>query len=114
MRERYIEAWLRTRIEQMGGEFWKFASPGRDGVPDRIALFPGGRLVFVEVKADRGRLTKLQEAQLRRLMLLGQQVCVVFGESGAEEFLWDMKHYVVSSGVYGKEKYRELAFEDLA
>ena len=100
MRERDIEKWLKSRIEGMGGEFWKFTSPGRDGVPDRIAIFPDGRLVFVELKSEHGTLKELQKRQIRRLWMMHQQVCVVYGKAGATEFLRDMKDHSVSSWVY--------------
>ena len=51
MREANIEARLRRRVEQEGGKCWKWVSPGRRGVPDRIVLAPGGRVAFVETKA---------------------------------------------------------------
>lgn len=35
----------------MGGWAVKFSSPGLDGMPDRLVLFPGGKLGFVELKA---------------------------------------------------------------
>lgn len=90
-REKDIEAWIRRRVEDLGGEFWKFTSPGRDGVPDRIALFPDGRIVFVELKTERGQLSKIQRYQMRMLLMMRQQVCIVRGKRAAKEFLKDMK-----------------------
>ena len=103
MRERDIEAWLRTRIEGMGGMFYKFTSPGEDGVPDRIAIFPDGRIVFVELKTKYGKLSRIQEYQIGRFLERHQQVCVVYGEEGASKFLRDMKNHVVSSVAYSAE-----------
>ena len=71
----------------MGGEAFKWTSPGNDGVPDRIVMLPGGRLIFVELKADRGRLEPIQKVQIRRIQKLGQEVYVVRGMDGLEEFL---------------------------
>ena len=48
--EKQIEARLRKRVNEMGGLFYKFVSPGNDGVPDRIAVLPGGRVWFIELK----------------------------------------------------------------
>lgn len=39
----------------------KFISPSQNGVPDRIILFPKGRIFFIETKAPGRRLRKLQE-----------------------------------------------------
>lgn len=87
MRERDIERKLVNEIRKMGGEAFKWTSPGNDGVPDRIVMLPGGRLVFVELKADRGQLAPIQKVQIRRIQKLGQEVYVVRGMDGLEEFL---------------------------
>lgn len=50
MREAAIERKLKKEVEDRGGLFLKWTSPGFTGVPDRIALLPGGKILFVEVK----------------------------------------------------------------
>ena len=50
--EKSIEQKLRTETKKMGGWAVKFSSPGLDGMPDRLVLFPGGKLGFVELKKD--------------------------------------------------------------
>ena len=50
MREAVFERKLKKRIEEKGGLCLKWVSPGYTGVPDRIVLLPGGRILFVEVK----------------------------------------------------------------
>lgn len=51
--EKSIEQKLRTETKKMGGWAVKFSSPGLDGMPDRLVLFPGGKLGFVELKAPK-------------------------------------------------------------
>ena len=68
-REKDIEARVKKGIEDAGGLFFKFTSPGNDGVPDRIAVLPG-RTVYVELKTKTGRLSKLQRYQIGRLLKL--------------------------------------------
>lgn len=50
MREARIESGIVTECKKRGGVCWKWVSPGRRGVPDRICIFPGGKIVFVETK----------------------------------------------------------------
>ena len=102
-REKDTEAWIRKEVEKLGGVFLKFTSPGNDGVPDRIAIFPDSRLVFVELKKKTGKLTKIQEYQISRLVCLHQQVCVVRGRRAAEEFMRDMKDHSMESIDYGPD-----------
>ena len=94
MRESDIEKKLVNEIRKMGGEAFKWTSPGNDGVPDRIVMLPGGRLIFVELKADRGSLSPIQKVQIRRIQKLGQDVEVVQGMDGLEEFLERIRNEV--------------------
>lgn len=110
-REKEIEAYIRRGITKMGGLFFKFTSPGNDGVPDRIAVFPDGRVVFTELKAQHGKLSAVQMYQIDRLISLHQQVCVVYGMVGAEGFLQDMQEHSIDSCAYDREGVCELREE---
>ena len=77
MHERIIESKLTRATKAMGGLALKFISPGYDGVPDRIVLFPGGRLAFVEVKAPGEKPRPLQLSRHRLLRRLGFRVYVL-------------------------------------
>ena len=92
MREKDIERVLVDEVKKLGGRAYKWVSPGNAGVPDRIVIFPGQVPVFVELKADGGTLTALQEAQISRLEALGQRVRVVRGMDGLNQFFQDMGH----------------------
>lgn len=50
MRENAVEKSVRALTKKCGGVCWKWVSPGRAGVPDRVCLFPNGRIIFVETK----------------------------------------------------------------
>lgn len=94
MRERDVEKWIRYRIEKMGGLAFKFVSPGQSGVSDRIAVLPGGRVYFVELKADRGRLSPLQVWQMSRLETLGCNVRIITGMEEARAFIQEIQDEV--------------------
>lgn len=74
MRERFIEKKLVDAVKKMGGIAPKFVSPGLDGMPDRIVLFPMGRIAFVELKAPGGKMRPLQVRRKRKLERLGFSV----------------------------------------
>lgn len=86
MRESDIEKILVDEVRKIGGQAYKFVSPGNSGVPDRIVVLPYGRVIFVELKTDQGRLTRLQRVQIDRLQDLGADTCVVRGIRGLCEF----------------------------
>ena len=74
MRESAIEAKFIKTVKSMGGLAPKFVSPGTDGMPDRIVLFPHGRLAFIELKASGKPLRPLQVRRKRQLEALGFSV----------------------------------------
>lgn len=75
--EKNIEAKLKREVEKRGGWCLKFVSPGRAGVPDRLILLPGGKVVFVELKRWREKPRPLQERVIAKLRNLGFEVWVL-------------------------------------
>ena len=59
VRESAVEKKAKEYTEQQGGHFIKFAA-GLSGFPDRIVLFNGGRIGFLELKRPGERPAKLQ------------------------------------------------------
>lgn len=94
MAERDVEARLVRGVRAMGGVCWKWVSPGRVGVPDRIVLLPHGVVAFVEVKDDGGEVSKQQEITLREIGDLGHNVFVVRGVEGVDTLLERMRDAV--------------------
>lgn len=89
MREKKIEKILVSEVKKLGGRAYKWTSPGNDGVPDRIVIFPNRPPVFVELKTDVGKLSALQKVQIDRLRALGQKVYVAYGLDGVSQFFQD-------------------------
>ena len=52
--EKDIEKALGRMVGRRGGRCLKWICPGWAGVPDRIILLPGGRIIFVELKRPKG------------------------------------------------------------
>ena len=67
--ERDVERYLVKECEKRGWLCWKFVSPGRRGVPDRIVIRHGG-VAFVEVKRKGGRVSPLQIRRIEELIRL--------------------------------------------
>ena len=91
---------MRREVEKLDGMFVKLTSPSRDGMPDRMAILPGGRIVFVELKTMRGILSRIQEWQIAALRKRGVQVCVVYGMQGAKDMLEDLRNGRRLEGIY--------------
>ena len=87
MNEKTIERKLVDMARKAGGLAVKFVSPGFDGVPDRIVLFPGGRVGFVELKSPGKRMRPLQVRRKKQLEGLGFMVFCVDAVEQIEEVL---------------------------
>lgn len=79
--EKTLEKGHAARVRRAGGRSYKFTSPGRRGVADRLDMYPAtdeweAFVVFVEVKGTGGRLTPLQRVELSRLARMGFAVFV--------------------------------------
>ena len=100
VRERDIEKWLVSLVKRMGGEAFKFVSPGNDGVPDRLVCMPGGRVYFVELKTDEGRPSGIQQWQMERLRRLGLNVHLITGMEEAVRFIEMLRKEVMPDEVH--------------
>ena len=90
--EKDVERWLGQEVRKLGGLWFKFTSPGRTGVPDRILILQG-QVIFVEMKTAKGTLSAIQKATIRQIVKDGGvPVHVVYGRAGAEKFLADLRN----------------------
>lgn len=87
MRESVIEAYLVKRVKEAGGTAYKFTSPQRRSVPDRLVLMPGGRAAFVECKATGEKPTEAQAREHARLWSLGFPVLVIDSKPAVDTFV---------------------------
>ena len=79
--EKDIEKKLRLMVEHHGGLCLKWVCPGWSGVPDRIILLPGGRVIFAETKRPKGgKVERLQKWWRERLQKLGFWAVVVWDD----------------------------------
>lgn len=109
MSEKDIEKILAKEVKGLGGRAYKWVSPGNDGVPDRIVFFPGKPPVFAELKSETGRLTPVQEVQIKRLQELGQVVFVVKGIAGLSQFFQSCGYNEVSKALDIKYNLQEIS-----
>ena len=87
MRESAIEEKLVKLVRDGGGLCYKFVSPGNRGVPDRLVITPDGRVFFVELKSETGRLSELQKFQMSELEKRNVAVHVLNSMEQVAEFV---------------------------
>lgn len=96
MRESKVERHLVREVERVGGKAYKWASPGRRGVPDRLVLLPGCRPFAVELKAPGKRPTLLQAKVHAELRALGLPVLIVDRVEAVNVALWAVSRDVLA------------------
>lgn len=77
MSESSIEKRLVTEVERVGGWCLKLPAIHNTGLPDRLCLFPGGEVVFVELKAFGKKPRKIQILMHQKLKAMGFRVEVI-------------------------------------
>jgi hypothetical protein len=66
---------------------FKLVVPSQAGYPDRLLVLPGGKTLFVELKAKGEKLRPLQEERRAELYALGHPVIVITGDENLDVFI---------------------------
>ena len=83
-----LEQYAVRKIKNAGGWALKLVCPGVTGVPDRLVLFPGGRVSFIEFKnQNAGRLSPRQIKVQAKLKELGFEVWVIDSKKVFEVYM---------------------------
>ena len=90
MRESEIEQHLIWHVKRLGGKAYKFTSPSNRGVADRVICLPDGSTWFVEVKAPRGRLSKLQEIFASEMAALNQNYACLWSKEMIDKWIQEL------------------------
>ena len=107
--EKVVEAYLVKQVKTVSctaqfdneivvltGTSYKFTSPMRRSVPDRICLFPKGLVVYVECKSLGEKPTDAQIREANRLRALGFLVISVDSKKQVDNFINSMKQLYVA------------------
>lgn len=86
--ESALETYFRTVVRRAGGHTFKLA-PTEAGVPDRLAVMPGGRVFLVELKTEAGKLSPIQGVWHNRMRRLGVDVAVLRGREAIAKWAID-------------------------
>lgn len=78
MLEKEIEKRVCDYARAKGFLAYKFTSPARASVPDRLFITPTGSVFFIEFKRPGGKLTGGQAREIERLRRQGVNVSVIY------------------------------------
>lgn len=77
MLEKIIEGKVNSYAQSKGFITYKFTSPARAAVPDRLYISPKGTVFFVEFKREGQKPTPAQEREHHRLRVQNVHVFVI-------------------------------------
>lgn len=76
MRESLIQGAIRAHLINEGWFVVKLINTSKPGMPDLMAI-KDGKVIFFEIKTDKGRVSKLQEHHIEGLNAMGVPAHVV-------------------------------------
>ena len=90
-KEGKVEQYLVQQVEKRGGKAYKWVSPGRRGVPDRIIVLPQTTPIFAEIKSEGESLAATQRTVCDELNMLDQSVWLLDSNEAVNELIavWD-------------------------
>ena len=71
MTEQQVQSKKIKELEAEGYYVIKLIKTNKNGIPDFVALHPTNKVLFVEVKTKKGRVSKLQEYRMKELKEYG-------------------------------------------
>lgn len=77
MLEKHVEHRICKHAKSLGFLVYKFTSPQRRSVPDRLFISPDGIVFFMELKAPGGQLTEGQVREINRIRANGVAAFVI-------------------------------------
>lgn len=85
--EKIVEHKLVEAVKSNGGMCIKLLCDQLIGLPDRMCLFPGHKIVFVELKTTGQKPKRIQMYMHNKLQALGFRVEVIDTIKGVEQFI---------------------------
>lgn len=85
--EKWLEKQLSRRVKETGGLCLKYSNPIVTGFPDRLILYPGGLVLWAELKSRGKEPTPLQLHRITQLRRLGFKVWVCDSPETVEEIV---------------------------
>lgn len=93
MSEKELEEMFRDAVRKAGGCAYKFVSPGKSGVPDRLVVLPGNCIGFVELKARGKEPRPDQRHRQQELKQLGCYVAVLDDLGDIDQVIREIQDY---------------------
>ena len=99
MLEKHIETYLVKKVKEvLKGVAYKFTSPNRRSVPDRLCVVHG-KVFFVELKATGKKSTESQLREQDRLIALDQYVYTIDSKAKVDTLVMIWYRHLQEKGI---------------
>lgn len=88
--EKWIEKALGEYVSRHGGASVKMGDRAKNGLPDRLVLWPGGVAEFIELKSTGKRMSHIQRTVRALLVQMGFRYTVIDSETSLVQ--WQNLH----------------------
>ena len=82
-----LQAYLKLRVKETGGQYRKVRWEGRVGCPDCFVWWTWPQAAFIEIKAEGDRLRKLQALEIERMKASGVPVFIARSRENLDEII---------------------------
>lgn len=83
--EKAIERYLADKAKKLGLPCLKYSNPIATGYPDRLIVLHSAKVVWVELKSEGCKPTKLQAIRHDELRAIGHRVEVIDSKAGVDD-----------------------------
>jgi len=95
--EKHVEDAVVRYARRLGVLVYKFSSPSKRSVPDRLVLFPQGVTVFIEFKRPGAKATKAQSREIEKIKTLAHHTYVCDNIEVGKRLVYEILNYVSQS-----------------
>ena len=92
--EKAIERYLCDVVKKLGGICLKYSNPNMVGYPDRVALLPDGRTIWIELKSKGQKPEKRQAVRFAEMERIGHTVYVADSKESINGIFQDLNYEI--------------------
>ena len=91
-----LQGHLKHVVQKSGGQYRKVRWEGRNGCPDCFVWWTWPHVAFIEIKADKDRVSKVQDQEIQRMRNYGVPVYIARSNEEIDEIVEKVRKGIAS------------------
>ena len=91
-----LQSHLKHVVQHSGGQYRKVRWEGRRGCPDCFVWWTWPHVAFIEIKADKDRVSKVQDQEIQRMRNYGVPVYIARSNEEIDEIVEKVRKGIAS------------------